>query len=209
MIIVRPVAINEAPLLHRLELRIWSECIQATPEQLTARISAFPDGVVGIWVQECLVGFGTSQIVRYSERLSPLELEKLLPRHGVVSLNHDSKGNCLHFMSGGILPEFRRRGLWTLLVQYRLALAKMLNLEWAIVDSRMPSFVTRSDRYRTQSAEAYATMLDNGRPIDPYLAFFFNLGFRLVAPVPSSYSDAESGHIWPFMALRIRGRSTP
>lgn len=200
MIALRPFRSDEAPLLYALEQRIWPPHIQATSEQLCARVEAFPSGVQGVWVNESLVGFGSSQIVHYSPALSPEQLAILLPRRGIISRNHDPTGNCLHLMSGGILPEFRRRGLWRLLVQSRISLAKMLNLEWVIVDSRMHSYVNRPARYAACSPIAYATTLEAGVPVDPYLAFFSALGFRFIASVASSYTDPESGDIWPFLA---------
>lgn len=203
MITLRTIGADEAVLMGDLEEAIWPRDIQATPEQLYARVLTFPSGVVGVWIESRLVGFGTSQIVNYSEGMNQATLEKLLPRRGIVSEYHDPKGNCLHLMSGGVLPQYRRRGLWKLMVNYRIAVARLLQLKYVMVDSRMPSYLYRAPEFRTFSAERYSTALANGLPIDPYLAFFARTGFHIVCPSRSSYPDRESGDNWPFMVLSL------
>jgi len=203
MIELRPLRLEEAPLLYELEEKIWPAHIQATAEQLHARLRTFQNGVLGIWIGGRIVGFGTSQVVRLSAAPSLQELERLLPRPGVISESHTAKGNCLHLMSCGVMPEYRRRGLWTLLVQSRISLARFMSLPRVIVDSRMPSYCSRGEKYRSFSPEAYACLLDAGRPVDSYLAFFYGLGFRMMTPAHASYSDPESGECWPFMLYEL------
>jgi len=199
MIRVHPLSLSDLERISELESQIWPKDVQATSEQLRTRIEAFAAGVVGVWVNDSIVGFGTSQIVHYTPSMDEDSLEKLLPRPGVAQSNYDPKGNCLHLMSGGVLPEFRRYGLWTLMVHYRMALARLLHLKYIMVDSRMPSYLNRPEKFAALTADAYSTTLENGLPIDFCLAFFVRVGFRILRPVRSSYPDPESGNVWPFL----------
>ncbi len=203
MITIRPVNIAEAENVFDLEKMIWPATIQASKDELFRRLRSFPDGVIGAWIDNEPVGYATCQIVDYHPHMHLDQLSKFLPQKYPTTNNHNPSGNCLHFLSFGLLPSYRNRGLWKLMIAYRISLAKILRLKFVLVDSRMPSYATRPTEFAELSPSAYPFALINNKLVDPYLSVFQSFSFVPIGACTSSYEDSESGNYWAFMVREI------
>jgi hypothetical protein len=199
MIIIRTIGIEEADSIFDLEKIIWPQKIQASKVELIRRLECFPEGVIGVWVKNMPVGYATCQVVNYNNKMDVDYLKRYLPQKASTISHHNPKGNCLDFLSCGIIPGYRRKGLWKLLIAYRISLAKNLGLEFILVDSRMPSYSTRSKEFQQFTPSDYSFATKNNILVDPYLAVFQKYSFVPIGAGASSYEDPESGNYWAFM----------
>jgi len=201
MITIKPISNEELKIVFDLEKDIWPDFLQAEFEQLMARYRAFPNGIIGLWLKEVPIGFSTNQLIQYNEYMNKYDLISFLPKRSGKRTDHNPNGNCLHFLSCGIMDKFRRRGLWKLLISNRISIAKQMKLKYILVDSRMPFF--KNNNYKINSPIEYGYYKKDGNYIDPYLSNFQKFGFSILDIVPSSYSDPPSGDHWAFMTKTL------
>ena len=204
MIKLNQLSSKESDLFFPLEDKIWPEKIRATREQLEYRLEVFPEGIFGIWVNNSPIGFATSQIIEFNRDMNCKELEKYLPRFGEFNIHHNKNGNCLHFMSAGILNEFRGNNYWDLLIHARICLAQYLHLEYIIVDLRIPFYQRLKSFYSYNSINDYIKLKKENFFIDPYMKKFQKIGFNFAGIVNSSYSDDECDNTWIYMQKKLR-----
>lgn len=197
---IRPIKFNEIDQLYNCELRIWPNNLQASYNQLKKRVVIHPEGIIGIWHNNKLIGTASCQRINYSKNDPINNLFKILPKQGEDEYLHLENGNCLFLMAGGIQADYRENGLWNILINYRLALAKYYNVNYALVDLRIPYY---SRNNFNSDIIKYIYSKSNEKYIDPYIACFKKFGFDIIGTTTSSYIDNESGNTWVFMLKEI------
>jgi GNAT superfamily N-acetyltransferase len=191
--------------MNRLERTAWPEDVRASEEKLRDRLATFGKGFWGAFIAEHLVGMVSSQIVCHEEGGHPPSWDALTA-DGWISKTHREDGNCLHFVSVCVHPEFRHRGIATLLNRARLALAESLGLRWALTDTRMPGFSEYLKRSPEATPEGYIEAVLSGRVAEPVIAMYLNLGFRVLGLIPNCMrSDVESSDYGLAMIKEIKG----
>lgn len=167
------------------EEKTWPPYLRASFEKLTKRLDIYPEGVWGAFVVEGnnaqlkLVGFGTSQIVKYYPSKQGKSWTEMT-MSGDISKTHNPKGNTLHLVSASVIPKFRRYGIWRNLIILRMLQAYLKKLKFVILHSRIPSF-HRSKK----DVKVYASK-------HRYIKFLSNLGFKIGNIIENCENDPES-----------------
>lgn len=203
-IFVRNLTPDDLPHMYRLERTSWPEDVQAPEEKLRDRLATFGEGVFGGFIEEQLVGMVSSQIIHY-ETNGQLLTWSTLTSDGWISKTHRRDGNCLHFVSVCVHPEFRHRGLAIMLNHARLALAEILGLSWALTDTRVPGLSGYLRKWAFATPERYIEDVISGKVADPVVGMYLKLGFRALGLIPNCMqSDVESANYGLAMIKEIK-----
>jgi len=191
-IIIRQLTIHDVASLLTLEKKAWPLDVQASEEILYDRISTFKEGAFGAFLDDLMIGAATSQIIRYHDNEMLRSWESLTKR-GWISKTHDSGGNCIHFVSVGIHPQYRNYSIAKQLNEARLQLAKNLNLDYALTDTRLPGLKQFLSEDSSRDASTYIEKIIEGKIIEPVVSMYLHLGFHPLGLIFNCMnSDIES-----------------
>lgn len=141
-------------------------------------IDKFPEGQVGIKVDDELAGCALSIIVDYSKFDDKHTYKQIT---GSYSFNtHDPKGTKLYGIDVFIRPKYRGLRLGRRLYDYRKELCEKLNLKGIIFGGRIPNYHQYSDKI---SPREYIEKVRNKEIHDPVLDFQMSNDFHPVRVV--------------------------
>ncbi len=203
---VKNIKVDELDEVIRVEKEAWPPEIQAPKEKFESRISIFPEGFFGLYVDGRLVGVSTSELIRYSpdDRFTWEEITD----NGWIRRTHTPTGNAVYVVSVGVsqaqelqlVREYLRQngesGLGTRLVEAQKLLARRLNKGYLVLGARIPDY----HKYRDMSVEKYlATTIErNGtkEPLDPEIRFYSRCGLEVVKAIPNYMEDDPQSLNW-------------
>jgi GNAT superfamily N-acetyltransferase len=148
----------------------------------------FPEGQFIAWDTEAarLVGFSVTMRAEYDPTHPHLDSWWVSSGEGWLT-THRPQGEWLYAVESVVEPEFRGKGVGSLLMNARKALARRLNARGIIAGS-MPR-----DYYTVEmSIEHYVEEVTAGRLRDTNLSKQLRMGFRIVQIIPNYVIDAES-----------------
>jgi len=184
-----------------LERQCWPENLQATRQNLSSRLTYYPEGCVGAFdVNGNLIGFATSQRINFYpyNEIKLRDLEKWMELDNFfdsdIRETSSPSGNTLHLVSGCVLEEYRGRGIWKDMIIYRLRLAKFLGLEYVVIISRLnyPKKDVKFDEL-INYIESYQ---------DPYLKVLRKFGFTFNSLIKKP-EDIESAGYWVILYKKL------
>ncbi len=178
--------------LLELEHTSWPADVQATQAQLRDRLKTFAEGFFGVWDREDLLGMASSQVIQFTD-MSDLKPWSELTANGWISRTHCPEGNCLHFVSVCVHPDFRHRGIGTTLNRARLDLAVRLQLRYALTDTRLPGLAGYLGKCDGATPQGYIEAIVRDEIREPAVHMYLRLGFRPVGLIADCMeSDEES-----------------
>lgn len=124
-------------LIH-LENETWPEGTRASREAFESRINIFPEGVYFYQEHGDFWGLSTSLITDISDPNSIRTWEEITD-YGFIT-SHNPNGNTLYTVSVGVSPRFQGKWVGKNLVEYQIALAQKLGLQYMVLGSRVPEF---------------------------------------------------------------------
>jgi|SRR5690242_16824847 ribosomal protein S18 acetylase RimI-like enzyme len=154
---------------------------------LQSHICIFPEGQFCAEVNGRIVGSASSLIVS----LKPDHAEHTwdeITGHGLFT-NHDPGADSLYGADISIHPEFRRKGIATMLYNKRKDLAVGLNLRRIIAGGRLYNYYMYA---KIMSAEQYVKKAANREIKDPVIFFQLKNGFKIVKVLPNYLYDKRS-----------------
>ncbi|MDQ6723685.1 MAG: GNAT family N-acetyltransferase [Thermoproteota archaeon] len=103
--------------------------------------------------------------------------------------NHNPNGDSLYGADISVHPDFRHRGIATMLYNSRRNLAIKLNLRRIIAGGRLFDYCKYAN---LMSADEYAKKVANGELKDPVLSFQLKNGFKVIKILPNYLYDKRS-----------------
>jgi ribosomal protein S18 acetylase RimI-like enzyme len=191
---IRPVRSTDLDDVMRVEKSAWPLEIRASREQLIERYHVYPQGFLVAENQRKVIGILTSQRVDYQIGESPDGWEKTT-NHGWIRTTHKAHGMALYVVSLGVDIKWQHNGVGSALIRAIQEHARVLDLAYVLLDSRIPNYKLFYEK--GMPVEAYALSANkNGERIDPELRFYERLGFQILSPsqiIPSCMAhDSES-----------------
>jgi GNAT superfamily N-acetyltransferase len=184
-----------------IEKKCWPEYLQASKDNIKSRLRYFPEGTVGVFnTFSKMLGFATSQIIKFEPKstLGYLPIEKWMEldycKNANILNTSDFKGNALHLVSACVLPEFRGMGIWKDMIIYRLRLAKLLGLKYAVIISRL-----RATNREMYVADLFKYIASGN---DPNICLLKRFGFRVNGMIKKDEDKESLGH-WVLMYKEI------
>jgi GNAT superfamily N-acetyltransferase len=181
--ILRTAVAADAPAMAEVDRQSWPEELATTRDQFEARIAAYPDGQ---WVAD---EAGRILGVASAQRITEVFLQDNGASYAALTdgnrftCSHTPDGEIYQLVGVGVSPKYWGRQLGRKLVDQQIAFARSLPGVRRIVGYTRPA---RYYRHQQMTIEEYvAARREDGRLIDPILAFHLEAGARLVAIQPN------------------------
>ena len=150
------------------------------------QLAAFPEGQLLVEVGGRVVAYATSIIVQ----LDPNHTYSYDEITGGGSYStHDPTGDTLYGADIAVHPDFRRRGLTSVLYGGRKRLLKRYNLQRLVAYGRLPGY---RDHQGAMTAEEYVEACVSGKLRDPALSAHLKAGFEVKRVVFDLFQDPSS-----------------
>lgn len=146
--------------------------------------AVFPEGQFVAIRQDQVVGYAITMRTSHTPTDTPLTWIEAIGDLGLK--NHDPKGEWLYGVDFAVLPEFRRRGVGTMLYHARFKLVRQLNLRGFFAGGLLRGY---RKYQRTMTLREYARKVRSGEIFDPTVSMQINRGFE-PGPVIEGYIEA-------------------
>ena len=144
-----------------------------TQRQYEMQFAAFPQGQFVAVCGEKIIGYATCMIVSIDDEFW-YDVDELTGA-GTFS-THNQDGDTLYGADIGVHPDYRRRGVATLLYQRRRSVLKRFNLRRMIAYGRIPGYKTYAGK---MTAEQYVEKVIKGELQDSALNTHLKAGFEV------------------------------
>lgn len=152
-------------------------------------LELFPEGQFVITYHEQVVGATTTMRANFDFEHYHHTFNETIA--GGWLTNHNPAGVWLYGLDISVHPEFRRRGLATVLYDARKQLADRLGLKGQITVGMMNGYGQVAGSI---SGEDYYAELVTGRRIDPTVSTQIKVGFKPVGLIPEYLNDPSCGN---------------
>lgn len=187
-VIVRQLELADFDAVVALQLACFPKMQPWEPTQFASQIERFPQGQVGIEIDEQLVATASCLIVDESDYSAWNDWSRI-SANGTIE-NHDPDGDTLYGIEIQVHPEFRGMRLARRLYEARKQLCRECNLARILIGGRIPGYAAHKDK---MSAPVYVEAVMARRFIDPVLTTQLANGFVLKQLVPDYLpSDEDS-----------------
>ncbi len=188
---IRPLERPNLDALVTLQLRCFPQMKPWSAEQFESQLLHFPEGQIGIWVDDRLVASSSSLILDYSDYADWSNWSVLSDR-GTIR-NHDPEGDTLYGIELMVDPDFRGRKFARRLYDARKVLCRRLNLARMIIGGRIPGYAAKKDRL---TASQYVEQVIARTHFDEVLTAQLANGFSLRELVPDYLPSDEDSAGW-------------
>lgn len=181
--ILRNATVADTVAMAEIDRQSWPEELATTRTEFEARIAAYPEGQ---WVAE---EAGRILGVASAQRITEECLQKNGASYAALTdgnrftRSHTPDGEIYQLVGVGVSPKYWGRQLGRKLVDQQIAFARSLPGVRRIVGYTRPA---RYYRHQNLMIEDYVDACrEDGRRVDPILAFHLEAGARLVAIQPN------------------------
>lgn len=174
-----------------LQLRCFPGMKPWSAEQFESQVQVFPEGQLGIWIDERLVASSSSLVLDYSDYSDWSDWHELSER-GMIT-NHDPEGDTLYGIELMVDPEFRGRKLARRLYDLRKELCRRLALARMMIGGRIPGYAAHAE---TMTAPQYVERVIARNLFDEVLTAQLANGFSLRELVPDYLPSDEDSAGW-------------
>jgi GNAT superfamily N-acetyltransferase len=154
---------------------------------LQSHISIFPEGQFCAEINGRIIGSSSSLIVSLEPDYAYHTWNDITGQ-GLFT-NHNPNGDSLYGADISVHPEFRCRGIATILYNARKTLSIRLNLRRIIAGGRLYNYHKYA---KIMSAQEYAEKVVSGELKDPVLSFQLKNGFKFIKVLPNYLYDKHS-----------------
>ena len=154
---------------------------------LQSHISIFPEGQFCAEVNGRIIGSSSSLIVSLEPDYAYHTWNDITGQ-GLFT-NHNPNGDSLYGADISVHPEFRYRGIATILYNARKTLCIRLNLRRIIAGGRLYNYHKYA---KIMLAQEYAEKVVKGELKDPVLSFQLKNGFKFIKVLPNYLYDKHS-----------------
>jgi GNAT superfamily N-acetyltransferase len=150
--------------------------------------------------REVVVGLGSGFLTRFDlEHADHSFLEAIA---GGTYANHDPEGDWYYGADISVHPDYRGKGIGTLLYQARQGLARRLNLRGIVAGGALPGYGAHRDRL---TVAEYVAAVARGELRDPTLSFQIANGFEALGVIEGYMTDEETGGAASLIVWRNSG----
>lgn len=165
--------------MAEVDCQSWPARLAVSCEVFRARIAAFPDGQLVAEIGSRVVATAAAQRIDEEFLQANGHSYELLTDRNRLTTSHEPFGEIFQLIGVGVLPDLRGENLGRLLVDRQIELAREQPDIRRIIGFTRPAHYRR---YSSMPIEAYVRQHgDDGRPLDPVLAFHLEAGARVVA----------------------------
>ena len=196
-LVVRPLRRTDIRVVQELQRRCFPTIEPWTREQMESQLAMFPEGQIGVEIDNLLVATSSSLIVDEEDFGAYHTFDEVSDK-GFIR-NHDPEGDTLYGIDIAVDPKHRGVHLTRRIYEARKELARQRNLRAILIAGRIPGYAKQADK---MSAEEYVRRVvrKDLKDRDPVLTSQLAQGFAIRAVLKDYLpSDAESAGYAVFM----------
>ncbi len=165
---------------------VWGDTYNET--ELQGHVRRYPQAIFMAMVEEQVVGFAITMRTNRSPQAKPLSWQDAV---GAINFdNHESNGRWLYGVDFGIHPDFRKRGIGTLMYQARFKLVQRLKLRGFYAGGMLRGY----EKYRQlMTVREYGEKVIAGKIKDPTVTMQINRGFKPRAVI-ENYAECAAAN---------------
>ncbi|MFN0117958.1 MAG: hypothetical protein ACKVQC_06680 [Elusimicrobiota bacterium] len=187
-ITVRNLRADDIEELLRVEISAWGEEMAATREMFQSRLETFPEGMIGAFSQEKLLGYIC--LIRFNSSSCDKEITWLgVTDNGFIKNSHNPEGDCLYGVSLSSSPGSPKE-LAVKLIKAAAKLSMRLELKGVLFGARVPSYHKYAAKMTID--EYMKARTSKGKMLDPELYFYRQVNACPLKPLPNYFEDPES-----------------
>jgi hypothetical protein len=191
-LVVRRLKISDIPEAIEVEKASWqphcSDDYVFKPAHLESQIATFPEGVLGAFIKNELMGFVVTEIVSSRFIFATKTWDDMTDR-GYIKATHHLDGDTMYGVDLSVHPKAPSRLSQQLLVG-EAQLAIRMSLRRIVLGGRIPSYYKYADK---MSAEQYILAhTSSGKSLDPEIGFYAESGLSIIGILPEYMPDPES-----------------
>jgi len=201
---IRQLRISDIPHAIEVEKAAWqphcSDDYVFTPAHLQSQIETFPEGALGAFIDDVLVGFVITEIVDSSFVESVSNWDEMTDK-GYIKNTHNYKGDTMYGVDLSVHPVLAPWGTSEQLLYAEGRLAIRMSLKRIILGGRIPRYYKYASR---MSPEQYINALHpkSNKPLDPEIQLYIKAGLRVIKILPDYMPDPESMNFGVLMEWR-------
>ncbi|MCP2728259.1 aminotransferase class I/II-fold pyridoxal phosphate-dependent enzyme [Limnofasciculus baicalensis] len=167
---IRHAYLSDLPVLVNLEVKCWSEHLQASANEIRRRLELNPQGNLVLIIEDQIIGAVYSQTITSTEVLENVKYEQ------VPSL-HTPQGSVIQLLALNILPEFQARGLGNELRDFMLYYCTLKGgIESVVGVTRCRNYVNYSQMPMTEYLKLHN---EQRQLLDPIVGFHVSGGAEI------------------------------
>lgn len=193
-VVIRRLKFSDIPQAMEVEKAAWqphcSDKYVFKPEQLQSQIETFPEGALGAFVGDSLVGFVITEIVS-SQFVESVSTWDEMTDNGYIKRAHSVDGDTMYGVDLSVHPRLAPWGVSKLLLYAEGKLAIKMSLKRIILGGRIPRYYKYADKMAAEQY-VYATHPKSGKPLDPELQLYLKSGLKIIKILSNYMPDPES-----------------
>ena len=196
-LVLRQLRKNDLKAVVEIQRKSFPMIDAWTKEQFESQLAIFPEGQLGVEIDDILVATSSSLIVD-EEDFGAYHTFDQVSDNGFIR-NHDPEGDTLYGIDIAVDPKHRGVHLTRRIYEARKELARARNLRAIMIAGRIPGYAKQSDK---MSAEEYVRRVvrKGVKERDPVLTAQLGQGFSVRAVLKDYLpSDTESRGYAVFM----------
>ncbi len=150
----------------------------------------FPEGNFVALHRDRVIGLGSGFLIDFDFDHAQHRFQEIID--GGFYRNHDPEGDWYYGGDISVHPDFRRRGVGSLLYEARKGIVKQLNRRGIVAGGLIPGFAAYKE---TMSPDDYVERVASGDLYDSTLSFQLGRGFE-VRGLLEDYIDDEASDNW-------------
>jgi GNAT superfamily N-acetyltransferase len=182
--------------LQRIVFPTLSEEELILAKHYRRHLELFPEGQFVVQYQDLIIGATTTMLSNFDFEHFQHTFNETIA--GGWLTNHNPDGEWLYGLDVSVHPEFRRKGLATLLYDARQKLVHFLGLKGQITVGMMNGFGAVSADI---SGDQYYQELVEGKRIDPTVSTQMKVGFKPIGLIPDYLQDPTCGNFGVMLVL--------
>lgn len=161
---------------------------------LKNQVCVFPEGQLCAEINGKIFASASSLVVTLKPQYSEHTWQDITG-YGLFT-THDPKGDTLYGADISAHPKFQRKGIGTMLYNFRKNLAIRMNLKLIVLGGRLFNYYKYANRI---SAIEYTRKVIEGEIEDPVLLFQLKNGFKFIKVLPNYLYDRRSMNYFNFL----------
>jgi predicted amidohydrolase/GNAT superfamily N-acetyltransferase len=163
---LRPLVIDDFESLVALQKRSFGDMGTTTRDQFESAIYQFPEGQMGVFFDDVLVGSSSALVLDLDEYTDTHNWEEIAD-NGFIR-NHDPEGDTLYGIEVMVDPQYRDMKIGRRLYEARKELAMRMNLKRILIGGRLPNY----HQYKAEmDIYKYVREVMDKKVYDPVLTF--------------------------------------
>lgn len=175
------------PTLHENELM--------RKEHFLKHCELFPEGNFVAFSGNRIVGMGSGFLTDFDFADSSHTFQEIIA--GGYFTNHDSNGDYYYGADISVHPDFRRRGIGSMLYEARKDVVRKLNRRGIVAGGLIPGYAQHKE---TMSPHDYVARVTSGQLYDSTLSFQLKHGFKVHQLIENYIEDSASDN-WSTLIL--------